>query len=163
MQNPSSRNLKIPVLPAPPPKKLKKQKTVTLCIHLHKLNPAKKKETEKGKKEKKRENSLEIQRLVSTSPHEDKMMQHKTMISLSLYLVMSNCERSETKDITRPERERERERDTHKHTKWGDKRIKPWIEGTKVFFHPSISPRSNTTQVMKRFTYHLVFHHAHLL
>jgi hypothetical protein len=39
-------------------------------------------ETEKGKKEKK-EKSLEIQRLVSTSPHEDKMMQHKT-ISLCL-------------------------------------------------------------------------------
>lgn len=38
-----------------------------------------KKETEKEKKEK----SLEIQRLVSTSPHEDKMMQHKT-ISLCL-------------------------------------------------------------------------------
>jgi hypothetical protein len=49
-----------------------------------KLNPAKKKETEKGKKKKEKENSLEIQRLVSTSPHEDKMMQHKTMISLSL-------------------------------------------------------------------------------
>lgn len=74
------------LLSPPQPKKLKKQKTVTLCIHLHKLNPAKKKlPKKKRKKEKKekKEKSLEIQRLVSTSPHEDKIMQHKT-ISLCL-------------------------------------------------------------------------------
>lgn len=35
---------------------------------------------------------------------------------------------------------RERHTHTHEHTKWGDKRIKPWVEGTKVFFHPRYVP-----------------------